>query len=512
KTVEEVSHVLSHGGSGKQLTSALAKEILGSRYSGRISDADLAHFRNLDKKSQEEYAKFIRSPFEAQINAMALAELEDKYGHLIQGEKSFRSTGYGRVLTGELTPEQYNYIIGRYEYLVARGDIGKAELARLETMFANLRPEDKAKLDAMTLPELMEQDRLLFFDCQGLEFDYLFGSAADKARIDYSKLRFEELMDHEVIDWRDPQYMEKLNAYVNETGLDPRTGKEASDDLKFVAKHYGWVKGSSTLVASIADAVIDYSDLFKLNILSKMNDIGEVNSEVTAFKKTAPITGVDEIPKTRADKITIESLGEHNTIDKFSSPLKSVTWEGTAWESTMDDLHHTMVTNNTPVVSNVHTVDEIAQQQAELLKVRNGDANLSTSMRKGNYGEIVQDEYYRQLGYERISKDIVTSLDSPSHKGIDGVYYNPDGHPPYIISEAKYNTAQLNKGLADGTNQMDRNWINKRLDKAIDKGHAKAIRKSWFSDDGNVQSNLFNVKDNGNIIINQLDDTAKKMK
>ncbi|MGT2710756.1 hypothetical protein ACVRXZ_00005, partial [Streptococcus oriscaviae] len=56
KTVEEVSHVLSHGGSGKQLTSALAKEILGSRYSGRISDADLAHFRNLDKKSQEEYA------------------------------------------------------------------------------------------------------------------------------------------------------------------------------------------------------------------------------------------------------------------------------------------------------------------------------------------------------------------------------------------------------------------------------------------------------------------------
>ena len=200
---------------------------------------------------------------------MTLAELEDKYGHLIQGEKSFRNTGYGRVLTGGLTPEQYNYIIRRYEYLVARGDMDKAELDRLETMFANLRPEDKAKLDAMTLPELMEQDRLLFFGRQGLEFDYLFGSAADKARIDYSKLRFEELMDQEVIDWRDPQYMEKLNAYVNETGLDPRTGREASDDVKFVAEHYSWVKSSSTLVASIADGVIDYSDLFKFKGLKE---------------------------------------------------------------------------------------------------------------------------------------------------------------------------------------------------------------------------------------------------
>ncbi|MFC3931614.1 hypothetical protein ACFOSE_02235, partial [Streptococcus dentapri] len=115
-----------------------------------------------------------------------------------------------------------------------------------------------------------------------------------------------------------------------------------------------------------------------------------------------------------------------------------------------------------------------------------------------------------QFGYERISKDMVTSLDSPGHQGIDGVYYNPDGHPPYIISEAKYNTARLSKGLTDGSNQMDYEWIQNRLKDAVGSEHYKAIRRAQYT--GDVQSHLFNVKENGNIIINQLDEEAKKMR
>ncbi|MFC3932894.1 hypothetical protein ACFOSE_09055, partial [Streptococcus dentapri] len=115
------------------------------------------------------------------------------------------------------------------------------------------------------------------------------------------------------------------------------------------------------------------------------------------------------------------------------------------------------------------------------------------------------------FGYERISKDMVTSLDSPGHQGIDGVYYNPDGHPPYIISEAKYNTARLNtKILTDGSQQMNSRWIDNRLREAVGRNRAMEIIRQRAL--GNVQSNLFNVKENGNIIINQLDNAAKKMK
>ena len=63
------------------------------------------------------------------------------------------------------------------------------------------------------------------------------------------------------------------------------------------------------------------------------------------------------------------------------------------------------------------------------------------------------DVYFKSQGYERISLDRVTDLNAPTHQGIDGVYYNLDGHPPYIIGEAKYGSSRL-AILADGTPLM----------------------------------------------------------
>ena len=194
--------------------------------------------------------------------------------------------------------------------------------------------------------------------------------------------------------------------------------------------------------------------------------------------------------------------------ETIEQPHPEVHWKGHKWESHLEELHKKMLADNVPVTAEVHTVEEIAKQQAEILKVRYGEEALSSSLKKGNFGEMVQDEYYRQFGYERISKDMVTGLDDAGRQGIDGVYYNPNGHPPYIISEAKYNTAKLGK-TADGR-QMSERWIRNRLKKAVDSDHYIAIRKAQYM--GDIQNHLFNIKKNGDIIINQLDDAAKKMK
>ena len=58
-------------------------------------------------------------------------------------------------------------------------------------------------------------------------------------------------------------------------------------------------------------------------------------------------------------------------------------------------------------------------------------------------------------------------------------------------------TLILRKGLADGTDQMDFEWIDKRLDKAVSEEHSLAIRKSLLKSDSNVQSHLFNIKQDG---------------
>ena len=97
-----------------------------------------------------------------------------------------------------------------------------------------------------------------------------------------------------------------------------------------------------------------------------------------------------------------------------------------------------------------------------------GGPNALTNIQKGNYGEMKMDVYYESQGYQRISIDRVEDLNTPTHQGIDGIYYNPNGHPQYIIGEAKYGTATLSK-LADGTPQMSNKWILPRLKDAVGK-------------------------------------------
>lgn len=115
------------------------------------------------------------------------------------------------------------------------------------------------------------------------------------------------------------------------------------------------------------------------------------------------------------------------------------------------------------VVSSNFSVDDIIKG------VENGEIPLSNNIQKGNYGEMKMDAYFESQGYERISLDRVTDLNAPNHQGIDGVYYNPDGHPPYVIGEAKYGNSRLGNTL-DGP-QMSDDWIygSNRLLKAVGK-------------------------------------------
>ena len=61
------------------------------------------------------------------------------------------------------------------------------------------------------------------------------------------------------------------------------------------------------------------------------------------------------------------------------------------------------------------------------------------------------------------------------YSSTNGVYYNLDGHPPYIIGEAKYGSSRL-AILADGTPQMSDKWIIDRLENAVGEGVANDIK------------------------------------
>ena len=127
--------------------------------------------------------------------------------------------------------------------------------------------------------------------------------------------------------------------------------------------------------------------------------------------------------------------------------------------------------------------EKVMIQDKDITSVENGDKILETSIEKGNYGEEKVDQDLRDKGWDRISLDMVLDSKQKTHtdgdistgrQGIDGVYYNKDGHPPYLIVEAKYGTGQL--GMTEDGKQMCDNWIDNRLDKAVGKEKADEIR------------------------------------
>ena len=180
-----------------------------------------------------------------------------------------------------------------------------------------------------------------------------------------------------------------------------------------------------------------------------------------------------------------------------------------AFYTTKEEWMKAMKEGDVVFNTNIHSKIEILKQRGIISEVDDGTIELISNMRKGNYGEMTTDEIYRQLGYERISLDMTTEIDGATHHGIDGVYYNPNGHPPYIIAEAKYGGSRLSY-LKGGTKQMDSNWIGSRLEKAVGEEHYDLILDAY--DSGDVQAQLVKIQKNGNIMINNLDAKANIIK
>ena len=235
-------------------------------------------------------------------------------------------------------------------------------------------------------------------------------------------------------------------------------------------------------------------------------------------RQVAPVGSVNIQGFSTLEKTTVKlgDTGLGKSLDNLASKAKQV--ENTrldklrarnAFYTTKEEWMKAMKEGDVVFNTDIHSMAEVLKQRGIISEVDDGTIELISNMRKGNYGEMTTDEIYRQLGYERISLDMTTEIDGATHHGIDGVYYNPNGHPPYIIAEAKYGGARLSY-LKGGTKQMDSNWIGSRLEKAVGEEHYDLILDAY--DSGDVQAQLVKIQKNGNIMINNLDAKANIIK
>ncbi|HEM3704685.1 TPA: hypothetical protein U1C94_000986 [Streptococcus suis] len=149
------------------------------------------------------------------------------------------------------------------------------EKEHLDTMFANLSLKDKSEIDAMSLLDITNLKISVLLPRKGLELGYALADKEEKARIDYLYYRFEQLMAKEPIDRRDPQFMEKLNAHINEKGLNPFTGQTATESEKWLAKNYVLIKSSINtvqFVSTLSSTYIGYQSYYSKPIYGLHTD------------------------------------------------------------------------------------------------------------------------------------------------------------------------------------------------------------------------------------------------
>lgn len=253
--------------------------------------------------------------FENKISQSSLANLEESYGYAVKDYERYLNTGQYVYTKGGVTLQEAAYIYRVYNFKKSSGEDTLQERTDKKKMFANLRASDKKKIDSKTLAELSSEHIEFMTGRTSIEFDYIIGSDADKAKKDYEYYRFNELMKKQPIDWRDPDYMNKRNQYILKTGKNPSTGEKATKDEIFVAKNYGWVKGTTDVATATID-LLDNLGIFQL----AMTKISRPKIDTSKIVKEINISDTATVPNTHTD-VKIPKLKPAKTVD-LEVPVK----------------------------------------------------------------------------------------------------------------------------------------------------------------------------------------------
>ncbi|MGT2883511.1 T7SS effector LXG polymorphic toxin [Streptococcus ferus] len=146
----------------------------------------------------------------------------------------------------------------------------------------------KKEVDGLSLKELKQAFPYLWHPVPGnqLSIEGYFQSETERQKELYVINRYYELLAKEPVSERSPTFMQDYVAYVNQTGLNPFTGKKASDDVMFMAKHYHTVQAVSAFGLTLTGGYMDYVGLKSgVSAAAVSDDVGEINSQLSSSKK-----------------------------------------------------------------------------------------------------------------------------------------------------------------------------------------------------------------------------------
>lgn len=249
---------------------------------------------------------------EEKLSKMSRAELEEEYGDVIQAYKRYTNMGQGDAILAKWDMNDLKLLWKRYN------EVKDDHLGLLPSELAKVDPKFKKRIDAMdqeALEEAYPELKTLISMAHVNPYAQLFKSETERANYDYLLDRYFLLDSQKMLSWRDPAFQTKYDYYIIEEGINPFTGKPATQEEINRAKDIKKVRAfteSLQLASSLYTSYVGYNQYYNKPYTTFSDVFSKVKGKVPFFNRKPVIPEVNPKVDTNVKNIS----GPAKTYDR----------------------------------------------------------------------------------------------------------------------------------------------------------------------------------------------------
>lgn len=241
---------------------------------------------------------------EDKLSKMSRAELEEEYGDVIQAYIRFTNMGQGDAILAKWDMNDLKLLWKRYN------EVKDDHLGLLPSELAKVDPKFKKRIDAMdqeALEEAYPELKTLISMAHVNPYAQLFKSETERANYDYLLDRYFLLDSQKMLSWRDPTFQTKYDYYIIEEGINPFTGKPATQEEINRAKNIKKVRGFTDtlqLASTLYTAYVGYNQYYNKPYTTFSDVYSKVKGKIPVFNRKPVIPEVNPKVDTNVKTIT----------------------------------------------------------------------------------------------------------------------------------------------------------------------------------------------------------------
>lgn len=270
--------------------------------------------------------------FEDKLSKMSNGEIAEKYGSIINAYTRFKSSGRGDAILAEWDIEDLDLLLN---YNSKKKD---DQSGLLPSELAKVDPKFRKHIDSMdqeALEEAYPELKTLISRAYVNPFKQFFQTETERANYDYLLDRYFLLDSQKMLSWRDPAFQTKYDYYIIEEGIDPFTGKPATQEEINRAKNIKKVRAftdSLQLASTLYTSYVGYNQYYNKPYTTFSDVFSKVKGKIPAISIQRSTRSFKNTNTSMMFRKGADPLGEEFGPGRISNTKE--------WQIILDDLQN----------------------------------------------------------------------------------------------------------------------------------------------------------------------------